>query len=54
MNPIPSKESKKESPVQSSSPSSVKGRMEKKEKEVEGREKVMVPTFEIKGNHHFN
>jgi hypothetical protein len=39
LNPIPSKESKKESPVQSSSPSSVKGRMEKKEKEVEGREK---------------
>jgi hypothetical protein len=30
--PIPSKESKKENPVQSSRPPSVKGRMEKKEK----------------------
>jgi hypothetical protein len=32
----------------------VEGRMGKKEGEVEGREKAVVPTFEIKGNHHFN
>jgi hypothetical protein len=51
--PIPSKESKKENPVQSSSPSSVERRMGKKE-EVEGSEKVVAPTFEIDGNHHFN